>query len=286
MCEQAVVRTFAVANKSFTASGMPSSGWALPTAMRASQAFAMAKARSGVSSTKALSTRAFSMAARWASASSTAEKDFFFSPSRASASVSEFKSLTDFHYGFALIRRRWRGGRGCVRGRVAGKARGLLAQDPLLRLRRQRVDHGPKVHFTGDAHLLDHLRNEKEMIFCRRRVLHDVLGDPAVGEDVLPLLHRHRRHRGHRLDALDVYLLQLLDEGQHGIELALQMRHLVLGHGDARQMRDAADGIGVDGHAFLRIRPLTGAYSTRCGIIRSPRFIGTPRHCLRRISRV
>ena len=47
-------------------------------------------------------------------------------------------------------------------------------------------------------------------------------------------------------------LLQLLDEGEHGVELALQMLDLALGDGDARQMRDAADGIGVDGHENLK----------------------------------
>ncbi len=66
------------------------------------------------------------------------------------------------------------------------------------------------------------------------------------------LLHHHRRHRGHRLDARDVDLLQLLDEGEHGVELAAQVLDLVLGDGDARQMRDAADGIGVDGHGALK----------------------------------
>jgi hypothetical protein len=30
------------------------------------------------------------------------------------------------------------------------------------------------------------------------------------------------------------------------------MLDFALGHGDARQMRDAADGFGVDGHANLK----------------------------------
>jgi hypothetical protein len=30
------------------------------------------------------------------------------------------------------------------------------------------------------------------------------------------------------------------------------MLDFALGHGDARQMRDAADGVGVDGHANLK----------------------------------
>ncbi len=47
---------------------------------------------------------------------------------------------------------------------------------------------------------------------------------------------------------VDVDLLQLLDEGQDGVELALQMLDLLLGDRDAGEMRDAADGGGVDGH--------------------------------------
>ena len=43
-------------------------------------------------------------------------------------------------------------------------------------------------------------------------------------------------------------LRQLLDKGQHGVQLALQMRNLGLGYRDPRQMRDTADGVGIDGH--------------------------------------
>ncbi len=72
--------------------------------------------------------------------------------------------------------------------------------------------------------------------------------DAAVGHHVLALLHRHRRHRGHRLDAFDIDLLQLLDERQDGVELALEVLDLIVRDRDARQMRDAADGCGIDGH--------------------------------------
>ncbi len=86
------------------------------------------------------------------------------------------------------------------------------------------------------------------MILRRRRVLDDLLGDAAVGDHVLALLHGHRRHRDHRLDALDIHLGQLLDEGEDRVDLAAQMLDFVIGHRDARQMRDAADGRGVDRH--------------------------------------
>ena len=58
----------------------------------------------------------------------------------------------------------------------------------------------------------------------------------------------------------DVAVNAVLDEGEHGVELALQMRNLVLGNRNARQMRDAADGSGVDGHY---IRPLTAKPNRR-----------------------
>src|ERR1035437_1260364 len=95
------------------------------------------------------------MAKRCASASSTAEKLFFFSPSRACAKVSEFKSLTAFHYRFALIRRRWRGGWGCVRGRIAGKAHGVVgtrARKAGRRCGRQIIQRDQQSELTGDAH--------------------------------------------------------------------------------------------------------------------------------------
>ena len=50
-CAHVLERTPSVQNISLMASGMPSSGPALPAAMRASDAFAMAEARSGVSNT-------------------------------------------------------------------------------------------------------------------------------------------------------------------------------------------------------------------------------------------
>src|SRR5262249_32971533 len=62
------------------------------------------------------------------------------------------------------------------------------------------------------------------------------------------LLHRHWRYRRHWFDAIDLDLLQLLDERQHGVELIPEMLDFILGHGDAGEMSNAADGIGVDGH--------------------------------------
>ena len=50
------------------------------------------------------------------------------------------------------------------------------------------------------------------------------------------------------LDALDIDLRQLLDKGQHRVQLALQMRNLGLGDRYPRQMGDTADGIGIDRH--------------------------------------
>ena len=71
-----------------------------------------------------------------------------------------------------------------------------------------------------------------------------------------PALHGHRDDRGHRIDPLDADLRQLLDEGQHCVQLALQMRNLGFSDRDPRQMRDAANGGSVDGHRDLEYSAL------------------------------
>src|SRR5512139_641052 len=249
MCEHAVERTPAVQNMSLIASGIPSSGPALPDAMRASEAFAMPAARSGVSSTKALSARAFSIAAMCAVASSPAEKDFFFSPSRASAKLSDVSSVTAW-------------------ARPPIVARGLLAPNwrPRRLLRRQTQDHrwhsfsltrcaplparqpSTSIRTHRRCTLLDHLRHQEKVVVARRRIFDDRIGDTAIGHRIGALFHGHRRHGRHRLDAVHVHLLKPLDEGEHGIELALEVVDLLVGHRDAGKVGDAAYGIGVDSH--------------------------------------
>src|SRR6266851_7405813 len=96
------------------------------------------------------------------------------------------------------------------------------------------------------------------MVLGRRPVPDDIVWDPAVIDHVGTLLHFHRHHRGHRFDSLDVHFGELLDEGQHRIQLALQMRNLCLSDRDPREMRDTANGGGIDGHY---IGPLTGKLS-------------------------
>src|SRR6476469_998284 len=78
--EHAVVRTSLVANRSLIPSGMPASGPPSLLAILASAAVAIARAFSGVSSTKALSERAASIAVRCASVNSRDVKDFFARP--------------------------------------------------------------------------------------------------------------------------------------------------------------------------------------------------------------
>ena len=87
------------------------------------------------------------------------------------------------------------------------------------------------------------------MIFTRRRVGEHGIRNTAVGDPVLAHCHRHRHHRSHGLDAGDIDFRKLLDEGEHGVELTAQVLDLVIGNRYARQVRDAADGIGVYGHA-------------------------------------
>ena len=91
------------------------------------------------------------------------------------------------------------------------------------------------------------------MILLRRRILENVAGDTAVRDFVLAHFHRHRRHRRHWLNAGNVDLGKLLDEGQHGIELALKVRNLILGNRNARQMRNPADSLGVNRHGGRKI---------------------------------
>jgi hypothetical protein len=50
-----------------------------------------------------------------------------------------------------------------------------------------------------------------------------------------------------------IHLRELLDKRQHGVELALEMLNFILRDRNAREMRDAADGCGIDGHAGLTI---------------------------------
>jgi hypothetical protein len=87
------------------------------------------------------------------------------------------------------------------------------------------------------------------MIFARGRVGKHGIRDTAVGDPILAHCHRHRHHRGHWLDAGDIDFRKLLDEGEHGVELTAQVLDLVIGNRYARQVRDAADGIGVYGHS-------------------------------------
>src|ERR1700683_1638798 len=93
MCEHAVVRTPAVQNMSLTPSGMPASRPPSPRAIAASARAAISRARSGVSSTKALSARPSITAAICASTSSAAENARLRRNPSDSARVSEVSSL-------------------------------------------------------------------------------------------------------------------------------------------------------------------------------------------------
>ena len=92
--------------------------------------------------------------------------------------------------------------------------------------------------------------------FGTRKKLSSLMGaflttSPAMPPSVTnigALLHRHGGDRRHRFDPFDVHLAELLDEGEHGIQLTLEVVDLLLGHGDAGEVRDAAYGIGVDSH--------------------------------------
>src|SRR5215813_3435625 len=151
------------------------------------------------------------MAARCAADNSAAEKDFFFSPSRAAAKVSEVSSLT-------------------------AQAHPTIAASAVRQTSRTQNRHRRPQFFSSTRYarpparrpcsstparrrctLLDDLWHQKIIIFTQRRVLDDVFGNSAIGHDIRSFLHRHRRYRRHRLDAIDVDLAELLDERQNGV---------------------------------------------------------------------
>jgi len=84
------------------------------------------------------------------------------------------------------------------------------------------------------------------MILGLWRIAEDIIGNAAIVDDIGTLLHFHRYHRGHRFNALDINLRQLLDEGQDRVQFALEMRDLCFPDRNPRQMRDTANGGGID----------------------------------------
>src|SRR5580704_2512604 len=279
MCEHAVVRTPSVQNKSLMPSGRPSSGPPCPFAICASDARAMSRARCGVSSTKALSARALSIAARCDSASSVAENSLLRRPSRACASVSAVRSVirwSDRHrkMGFwpqdlaphRTLPASARPNRPASATPAPGNRQTAFPppQDrrdsaiPCSRDKRARW----RLVRRPCTWLFHHLGDDEEVILTGRRVGDDGVRDTAVGHLILAHFHRHQRHRRHRLDTRDVDLVELLDEGQDRVELALKASHLVLGNSDPRQMRYAADRICVDSHQNL----VTGSNYAPAGV--------------------
>src|SRR5665213_3356904 len=244
MREHAVVRMPSVQNKSLMPSGSPSSGPPSPRARRSSDARAMARARSGVSSTKALSARALATASRCASVSSIAENSFWRSASRACASVSKVRSVIrpsgrrrKMGFGRPASARSWPALRAWdypTRPAPAAAARENPKTAPRP-LPDRRVSTNPGFRDSSAkwrlvrrrGTLFHHLRNEEKVMLVRRGIGDDGVGNAAIGYLVVAHLHRHRRDRGHRLDAFDIGFGQLLDKGKDGVEFALKARHFV-----------------------------------------------------------
>src|SRR5262249_41349917 len=159
-----------------------------------------------------------SIAAKCASASSTAEKSFFPSPARAWAMVSVVRSVIR-----RPAHRRQTGRPPRAMAWATARRRALLAPaaGPAARhwaaLPARPCTWPPS---RTSCTSLDHLGDEEEMILGGRCILEDDLRVFAVGDRIGALLHGHRDHRRHRLDALDVDLRELLDERQDGVELA------------------------------------------------------------------
>src|SRR5690349_19372510 len=62
--------------------------------------------------------------------------------------------------------------------------------------------------------LFDHFRDDEIIALPRRRVLENGLRVAAVGDHVLTLLHDHGGDRGHGIDAGHVDFVEMLDERQ------------------------------------------------------------------------
>src|SRR5665213_1591462 len=222
--EHAVVRTPLVANRSLIPSGMPPSGPPSPLAILASASRAMARARSGVSSTKALSARAASIALRCASVSSSDVKDFAARPFLASASVSAVKSVI-YRPGCrrtVTASCRWpdrRAGERPCRPPRAGRERhpspcrdrrpcpaAPSRRDSSYRPRRpfhrrragtsyipsRKLLVGRISQRWKSCDLFDDLRHQKEMVLGFRRIGDHLVRDLAVIDHVRALLHFHR----------------------------------------------------------------------------------------------
>ena len=86
------------------------------------------------------------------------------------------------------------------------------------------------------------------MILSPRRIAGDDIRTGMIGHFILAQRQFHRDDGGHRLDAINVDGTELFDELEHGVQLFLEVGHLLIAHGNARKMRDAADGGLVNGH--------------------------------------
>ena len=83
-------------------------------------------------------------------------------------------------------------------------------------------------------------------MFVRRRIGNYGIGNTAVGDLVLPRLHRHRGDGSHRLDSVDVNFAELLDESENRIELAAKVFDFTFGDCDSGKVGDTAHGVVID----------------------------------------
>src|SRR5271166_895430 len=114
-----------------------------------------------------------------------------------------------------------------------------------------RSNSDPRYRRPPACRSLDYLWHEKEAVFSHGRVGKHLIGDAAVGDDIVAHRKSHWNHRSHRLDALDIDLFQGLDEFQDRVDFVLQVRKLGLVHSDARQTCDTANSAEIDGHRRL-----------------------------------
>jgi hypothetical protein len=93
-----------------------------------------------------------------------------------------------------------------------------------------------------------HFGHDKKLIFPHWSICHDVFGDAPVSYLVIAHAHRHGHYRSHRFNTGDIRLSQPLDKGQHAIDFIAKMLDFFLRNCNAREVRDPADSLGVNGH--------------------------------------
>ena len=97
-------------------------------------------------------------------------------------------------------------------------------------------------------HLLDHFRHEVQPVLDRRRPGLELGALVGLGDRVGAQRLYHVERVRHRLDAVGVHGLQLVDHAEDPVQAIVHDAGVVLGHGNARELRDAQDLVSGKRH--------------------------------------